>query len=209
MRKNMLRGLVLAGVTATMLAGVGTPIATADDPGSCFYFADCNSVNGHISRATVIKRAQIWVDKGYGYSQATSGAVNGTGENTAQKWRRDCSGYVSMAWRLSGVAPNYGLNTSSLTTKSTVISYTGLHAGDILDDPVGGEGYSAHVIIFDHWVSTVGGDFWMYEENPSYGGAVHHKASDVTYLQIRGIKGRSGDGGDAFIPRSYTKITNS
>jgi len=149
----------------------------------------------------------IWVNKGYGYSQATSDAVNGTGENSAQKWRRDCSGFVSEAWRLAGTAPNYGRNTDTLRDISTEISYTALQKGDILDDPVGSDGYDAHVIIFDGWTGSVGGDFYMIEENPAYGGAVKHKASVVTYLRVEGIKGRGGDGGDNFVPRRYTKIT--
>jgi hypothetical protein len=208
LRKAVLRIVVLAGVAATTLAGVGTPAATADSSSACTYFVDCNAVNGHISRATVHNRAMKWVTAGYGYSQNTADAVNGTGANPAQKWRRDCSGYVSMAWRLSGVAPNYGLNTSTLQNVSFEISYTALQQGDILDDPTGGSGYDAHVIIFDGWVSSVGGDFYMFEENPAYGGAVRHKASVVTYLQVLGIKGRA-DNGNGFIPRRYNKITNS
>lgn len=205
-KKSVLRCLVVTGVAVTTIAGIGAPIATADPITACTAWSDCNLVGGHIARDTVITRAMKWVNAGYGYSQSTSDAVNGTGHNPAQKWRRDCSGFVSMAWRLPGQPPNYGLNTSSLRTVSTEISYTNLADGDILDDPTGGSGYSAHVIIFDGWVRSAGGDFYMIEENPSYGGAVRHKASAVTYLQVRGIKGRA-DAGNGFVPRRYDYIT--
>ncbi len=206
MRRALLRSLVLAGVAATTIAGVATPVATADPVTACSAWADCNKIGGHISRDTVINRAMKWVNAGYGYSQSPADAVNGTGANPAQKWRRDCSGFVSMAWRLSGTAPNYGLNTASLPSVSTEIAYTALQDGDILDDPTGGNGYDPHVIIFDGWVGATGGDFYMIEENPAYGGAVRHKASAVHYLEVQGIKGRD-DAGNHFVPRRYDYIT--
>src|SRR3954468_24043342 len=191
-KKNVFRSLVVAGAAVLTLAGLGTPVATADPSDSCSYYADCNSVGGHISRATVINRAMKWVNAGYPYSQTTY--VNGTGENAAQKWRTDCSGMVSMAWRLKGVAPNYGLNTGSLPNVSSEISFLGLRRGDILDDATGGD---PHVVIFDGWVNGAGGDFYMIEENGYYN-AIRHKASSVQFLQDRGIKGRPGDGGDHY-----------
>jgi hypothetical protein len=101
------------------------------------------------------------------------------------------------------------LNTAGLLNVSAEISFLGLRRGDVLDDPAGGEGYDAHVIIFDGWVNGAGGDFYMMEENPAYGGAVRHKASVVHYLEVRGIKGRPSDGGDAFVPRHYNNITEN
>ena len=206
--KNLLRSLAGAGVAVLALTGLGAPSAQAFPVDPCSDYADCGQLGGHISRATVINRAMIWVNQGQFYSQDVAYAYNGTGQNGQQKWRRDCSGFVSMAWRLNGQAPNYGRNTSSLIDIAPEISYPDLMRGDILDDPNGGPGYSAHVIIFDGWVGAVGGDFFMIEENPSYGGAVRHKASAVSYLQAGGIKGRA-DAGDNFVPRRYNKITNS
>jgi hypothetical protein len=200
--RKLFRRLALAGAAVLALTGLGTPVAGADPSNSCYYFADCNAVAGHISRATVINRAMMWVNAGYKYSQTTH--VNGTGENPAQSWRTDCSGMVSMAWRLHGTSPYYGLNTSSLQGVSTEIPFVSLRKGDILDDATGGD---PHVIIFGGWVGgTVGGDFIILEEN-SYYNAVKHAASSVQYLKTRGIKGR--DAGGYYIPRRYNKIPDS
>lgn len=208
-RKSLLRNLALAAVVAT---GVSVPAATtasAFPVGPCSDYADCGQLGGHINRGQVINRAMIWVNQGQFYSQDVANAYNGTGQNGQQKWRRDCSGFVSMAWRLRGEAPNYGRWTGSLADIAPEVPFTSLQRGDILLDASGGEGYSAHVVIFDGWVNGAGGDFFMIEENPSYGGAVRHRASATTFLSVRGIKGRAGDGGDAFVPRRYDKITNS
>lgn len=209
--RTWLRRLALAAaVTVTVTgAGVGAPAAEAFPVDPCSDYADCNTVGGHISRATVIRRAMLWVDSGQPYSQAVHDAYNGTGQNLQHKWRRDCSGYVSMAWRLRGKPDNYGRYTGNLHEISTEIGFRSLKRGDILVDPDGGPGYPAHVMIFDGWVNgTVGGDFFMIEENPAYSGAVRHKASVVTYLHNGGIKGRD-DAGDNFTPRRYNKITDS
>lgn len=42
----------------------------------------------------------------------------------------------------------------------------------------------------------------------AHNGAVHHKASVVTYLKVRRIKGRA-DNGNGFVPRCYNKITTT
>lgn len=202
--KFLLRSLALAGAAATTTLVVSTPTASADPAYACSYFADCNSVNGHISSSTIISRAMKWINYRPSIPYSEYAHVNDTGANPAQAWRTDCSGFVSMAWRLSGTATNnYGLTTTTLQNVSVEISYTALQNGDILDDAYPGPGQTAHVIIFDGWASTVGGDFWMIEMN-SYYGLVRHLASSVSYLQAEGIKGRN-DNGDHYVPRRYNK----
>lgn len=205
--RTWLRTLALAGVAGLTVTGASAVAAQATPPpGSCASYRDCGDVGGHISRDSVIQRASIWLNPQQFYSQDVANAYNGTGQNKNKKWRRDCSGYVSMAWRLQGSAPSYGRNTASLDEISKEIGFRALKRGDILLDGDGGPGYSAHVVIFAKWVKAKGGDFYMIEENPAYGGAKRHKASEVSYLKNGGIKGRA-DAGDNFVPRRYKKIT--
>lgn len=207
--KNLLRSLAGTGVAVLALTGLGAPAANAFPVGSCSDYADCGQVTGHISRGTVINRAMIWVNEHQFYSQAYADAYNGTGQNLQHKWRRDCSGFVSMAWRIKGTAENnYGRNTGTLPAIAPAIPYSSLLRGDILNDPDGGPGYSAHVVMFDGWVGAVGGDFFIIEENGDLG-AVRRRASEASFLRNGGIDGRNGDAGDNFIPRRYQMITNS
>lgn len=104
------------------------------------------------TRPDIIARARSWVAAGVPYSMS----------RYRDSWRTDCSGYVSMAWTLDG---NYW--TGNLAGQGLAISRAALQAGDMLlyhnrANPVSG----SHVVLFDRWVSRVGGDFYIYEQTP-------------------------------------------
>ena len=81
---------VLAVVLALSAGLVGTAPAGA-----------ASARGGPITRSEVIWRAQYWVDHQPGpYDQG--GYSPGPGGD--HHYRRDCSGYVSMAWHLDGLA---------------------------------------------------------------------------------------------------------
>src|SRR5947209_17680627 len=63
-------------------------------------------------------------------------------------YRRDCSGYASMALGLAGP----GLNTGGLAARSTPIPKAELRPGDLLIDPA--PNGAGHVLIFDRWADT-------------------------------------------------------
>lgn len=96
--------------------------------------------DGPISRADVLVRAQSWVDEQVPYSQ-TSKHTNDFGS-----YRADCSGFVSMAWRLSA-----SLTTFSLPDVMTDIARSDLTAGDALWRRQNGEG---HVALFLRWADA-------------------------------------------------------
>ncbi len=103
-----------------------------------------------ITRNEIISRAKSWADVPVPYSQ------------TAYRdgYRTDCSGYVSMAWKLYR---NYW--TGDLNTVGVAIGYNDLQPGDMLlyhnaANPVNG----SHVVLFDRWTGAVGGDFIIYEQ---------------------------------------------
>lgn len=103
---------------------------------------------GLISRAEVIQRAAQWVIEGVPYSQTSWWT------NTLGTYRQDCSGYVSMAWRLDQRA-NYW--TGNLGTVAHPIPATDLQPGDILLS-------SPHTVIFAGWDDVSHQRFSLYEQ---------------------------------------------
>ncbi|WP_051945230.1 C40 family peptidase [Streptacidiphilus rugosus] len=110
--------------------------------------------DGKIDRATVLARAQSWVDEGVPYNQGRSKTdQNGT-------YREDCSGFVSMAWNLSWSRSTVTLDDRSVTT--VLSSRSDLLPGDILDYP------ADHTILFAGWKDQAAGTFYYYaESNPT------------------------------------------
>jgi hypothetical protein len=98
---------------------------------------------GHaITRTKIMKRAKHWVHKRVRYSQ--SGYYKG--------YRRDCSGFVSMAW---GLKKSYTTRTISKRAKRIRIS--SLKPGDAVLT-------RGHVTIFGGWKSKKHRTYWALEE---------------------------------------------
>jgi hypothetical protein len=84
-----------------------------------------------ITRSTVIARAHTWVKKRVHYSQSSY----------FQGYRRDCSGFVSMAWK---VGRSY--TSSTIQHVARRVSISKLKSGDAVHT-------SGHVAIFVKWAS--------------------------------------------------------
>ncbi len=115
--------------------------------------------------SAIIARGESWTIAAVPYSQTTY--LNG--------YRTDCSGFVSMAWGLTG---SYGepisLTTQTLPNVATQISVGQLMPGDILDynstaDPVNG----SHVVLFGGWVDRSEKYYYGLEEAGDSGAIVH------------------------------------
>jgi len=96
-----------------------------------------------ITRTKVIKRAKHWIKKRVMYSQR--GYHGG--------YRRDCSGFVSMAWKLKK-----SYTSSSIRTKAKRISWRKLKPGDAVRRP-------GHVEIFAGWKNKKHRRYVAYEES--------------------------------------------
>ncbi|MDG9690491.1 peptidoglycan-binding protein [Streptomyces sp. DH17] len=108
-----------------------------------------------ITRTEIIERAQTWVTAKVPYSM-TSYWSDG--------YRQDCSGYVSMAWKL----PTNEW-TGSLGTFADRITKEELQPGDILlfhnaADPQNG----SHVVIFGGWTDGTHTSYLAYEQTPPH-----------------------------------------
>jgi hypothetical protein len=117
---------------------------TAADSGTC------------VDLATVFGRAQSWLTAWSG------GPVpylsSGNPADWFQGYRRDCSGYVSMALGLAGP----GLNTSGLAARSTAISKAALQPGDLLINTA--PNLRGHVVMFERWADASMTRYYGYEQ---------------------------------------------
>ncbi|MEV7598217.1 hypothetical protein AB0O91_12650, partial [Kitasatospora sp. NPDC089797] len=128
--------------------------------------AHASTVDGPISAAEVLARAQSWVNEGVPYNQGASKTdANGT-------YREDCAGYVSMAWHLDQslvvttggpyftTADGRG-NPAYDTPTGAVGDLTGLQPGDAVAYP------GQHIFLFNAWTNKATGEFTYYaDSNP-------------------------------------------
>ncbi|MGW0705131.1 peptidoglycan-binding protein [Streptomyces sp. NPDC002643] len=103
-----------------------------------------------ITRAEIIRRARTWIVAEVPYSMT---------EYWSDGYRQDCSGFVSMAWKLPG-----NEWTGSLDKFAERISKDDLEPGDMLlfhnpNDPQKG----SHVVIFGGWTDDTHTEYIAYE----------------------------------------------
>ena len=122
-----------------------------------------------ITRTEVLKRANHWIKKKVQYSQSSY----------YQGYRRDCSGFVSMAWKLKT-----SYTSSDIGSTAHKISWRKLKPGDAVRRP-------GHVEIFAGWKNKRKRQYWALEES-TWGKpalrAVKKFKSGYTALKRRGIK---------------------
>ncbi|MEV0841772.1 hypothetical protein AB0I55_19720 [Actinocatenispora sera] len=142
-------GRLLAGA-ALAVAAVAAPIAAS---------APAQAHTGDpITRHEVMLRAHNWMNRNIQYSQGGTA----TGPKGKVTYRRDCSGFVSMAWKLKPTGMSAPVTTTLSTSKYThKIAKKNLKKGDILDS-------AAHVVLFEKWANKAHTRILLYEEaNPS------------------------------------------
>jgi cell wall-associated NlpC family hydrolase len=134
---------------------------------------------GTITRAAVLARAKNWWDRRVPYSQS----AYAWDSNHGKKYRTDCSGFVSMTWKLTS-----SRTTQTLDNVSTRISWASLKPGDMLLR----NGH--HVKLFEKWTSSAKTAMWIYEEG-STATDMDHETVSVDYLKDNN-----------FVPWKYNKI---
>jgi hypothetical protein len=130
---------------------------------------------GCLSRQQVLARATTWLTAWHGgpvpYSMSTDPADWFGG------YRRDCSGYASMALGL----PGPGLDTAGLAARATPIPKTDLAPGDLLINPA--PGGAGHVVIFERWLDASQTNYLGYEQSGD--GGTHHRPIPYPYFGDR------------------------
>lgn len=137
--RNQLRSIIVLLLVTVMVAG---PVAQA----------------AAISRDLVMQRAQTWVDREIPYSQSGYADLAGNVvSSSADGWRRDCSGFVSMCWSLS----RPGATTRTLQQYSVLINKAALQPGDALIS------YNNHVVLFGGWADDQRTSYYALEMSSS------------------------------------------
>jgi len=161
---------LLAAATLGLVTGTATTVVATPTPA---YAA--SSIGGSITRSEVLTRATNWYNRRYDSDMTYSmSAFTWDGPHTRQ-YRRDCSGFVGMAWHL-GSDPN----TQSLddSTYTVAISRSDLKPGDLLDDTINNDpGYPFHAILFGGWEDAAKTRFWYY----SFGGTPIAKVTGASF----------------------------
>lgn len=118
------------------------------------------------TRATVLARAQVWIDRQVPYSQT----------HYFGGYRTDCSGFTSMSWQLVSRGHALSLSTRSLHSVSTTISPDALLPGDAMIK------YNYHARVFYGWVDAAHTMYIAYEQTgPTTKSSIKYLASDLAY----------------------------
>jgi hypothetical protein len=145
---------------------------SATCPGSAGSGAPASPDPGCAQGAAVLARAAMWLTAWNGgpvpYLSSNDPAALLDG------YRRDCSGYASMALGL----PGPGLDTAGLAARSTPIQKTDLRPGDLLINIDAGA--AGHVVIFDRWADTTMSSYVGYEQSGD--GGTHHRVIPYPYF---------------------------
>jgi len=188
MRKQIVGLAAAASIGgAALIAGAPTgnaaPASHTSDTGQVS--AAASSRGGKISRAEVISRAKYW------YTHRGSIKYSGTGtyrdpDSKSHKYRRDCSGFVSMALHLKSAQSTIGLPSYGNKLKSRKSMKKGDYTG-ILGSGTGGA--AGHVRIFEKWSSKSAGTYWAYDFGST---PVKHKVYKLsTDKSRRGTDGKT------------------
>jgi hypothetical protein len=142
----------------------GTPPATMPTAAS----ADGSCTTGE----AVLARAESWLTAWNGGSVPYLSSADPA--TWFQGYRRDCSGYASMALGL----PGPGHNSAELAARATPITMTDLHPGDLLINPA--PDLAGHVVIFEHWTDATMTSYVGYEQSGD--GGTHHRTIPYPYF---------------------------
>jgi hypothetical protein len=159
-----------------------------------------SKIGGQIGRTEVLTRAQHWVERGYTYgTRFKNGSATSTESRPdasgKQRYRTDCSGFVSMAWHLSFSPTTRHMLTWSGAWK--LPSRRDLKPGDALLK-------EGHVELFARWVNPKrhGDGAWVYSFN-TFGETVRNPDRKTNHGNLG--KNLSGEMAE-YQPIRYKKI---
>lgn len=152
---------VLVAALASNLVACGNNAAVTEDSAL---------TNSSLGRNDILKRAKSWIDEKVPYSQGA------THTNKYGTYRTDCSGYVSMAWKL-----DTSLTTWSLPNVSKTVDSDDLEPGDALIKNSDG---TNHAALFVRWAGSGKTAPVVWEEYTD-----GHPAEERTWDSLRGYTG--------------------
>ncbi|WP_328954736.1 VCBS repeat-containing protein [Kitasatospora purpeofusca] len=173
---------VLASIALTVLALGTVPAAHAQPEPTSPFGTVVESAGGggqgvsaamtaaapQLTRSQVVARAASWYNIGLDYDW----------DSTYQGYRKDCSGYVSMAWQLA----TPGLDTTSFEPNGAVsrIAKADLKAGDALLNNAAGR--AGHIVLFERWTDASQTSYIGYEFTGGTNQGVKHRTIPYPYF---------------------------
>lgn len=168
MKKQLATGSVLVAIALMTAAGCSSDpddvgegdTASASDSEALTSSPQCSRAailarTGDGRRQRIINRAYDWIDAQVMYTQHAS----------YQGYRRDCSGYVSMAWEREQPGPATCYMPPKVARGDIhTIPNDQLDVGDALTRVPGGCGTGGHIRLFGGWVNRGAGTFCILEE---------------------------------------------
>ena len=129
-----------------------------------------------ISRAEIIVRAYDWWERRVPYGQGASAT-----DVEGHSYRSDCSGFISMAWRLS-----QSRTTDTLPSVSTAISKASMQEGDMM--MWDGSGTSGHAVLFEKWADSDHTRVWIFEQASTAADMNHREAALSEFSNMQAYK---------------------
>ena len=133
--------------------------------------ATVEAPDGCASTTAIFARAQTWLTGWAGGPVPYKASANPA--DLFHGYRRDCSGYISMALGL----PGPGLNTSGLAAASTPIDKNDLQPGDLMINVA--PALRGHVVLFERWGDPSKTSYYGYEQSGD--GGTHHRRIPYPY----------------------------
>ncbi|MCE6998616.1 hypothetical protein LZG04_28015 [Saccharothrix sp. S26] len=157
---------VLAAATVAVTAAHAETVTTA------------SAIGGQITRTEVLARATDWYNRRHDADLTYDWDAKAWDVGRTRQYRRDCSGYVGMAWHLGSDPNTDGLDSPTLTVP---IPRADLRPGDLLNDRVNDDGgrYPYHAILFGGWENAAKTTFWYY----SFGSTPIDKVTGASFGQ--------------------------
>jgi hypothetical protein len=167
-----------ADATAIVAQTMGDPASGAPAAGPCGNGCPAVTVSpddsgGCAGLDAVFARARTWLTAWPGGGPVPYLSRNAAGDLFGG-YRRDCSGYVSMALGL----PGPGLDTITLAARSTVIGKADLQPGDLMINP--DSDLRGHVVLFAGWTDTSTSSYFGYEQSGD--GGTHYRRIPYPYF---------------------------
>lgn len=151
--------VALAMVPLALMTATSSP-ATAE-----------SGVDGPITRAEILSRAQFWVDQNVPYDMEGQHP-----DQQGKMYRTDCSGFVAMALHLS-----WSPNTETLPQYLDQIGWEDLRPGDVVGTLGPGTGGAAgHVVLFTGWANSQHTRFFTMEEMGGAGAIRYERPINYT-----------------------------
>ncbi|MEV7415655.1 VCBS repeat-containing protein [Streptomyces sp. NPDC089919] len=219
---------VLGGLLGTAAIAAATLAVTAADAALAPQTASAASVpGGPIAASEVLDRAQYWADQGYTYLNSSDRGTWRTGPAGSDRYRRDCSGLLSMAWNLGEGSYDTTVYEKWIGGRLTRLSgFDALRPGDAVLR-VGLEKLSNHVELFSHWKDPAdhaqGGYFYSFNSPgetvrtpyaaSNFGNRGFHTLSSLAQnyeyaVRYDGVVDAGGAGGSGSVPTGTAADVN-